>query len=166
MRLFCLIFAMLLGTAACTPPVSKQSLNLVDPGITFEEVRQNPDRHVGRYLLVGGAIAAVRGSDSGGSELEMVQFPTNHRGRIISTDRSDGRFIARDSTFRDPAIYHPGRLVTLVGQVAGQMTGRLGEVDYLYPVLTVHELHLWDPGEYPGSSPVHFGIGIGIGVIH
>lgn len=166
MRLFCLIFAMLLVTAACTPPVSKQSLNLVDPGITFEEVRQNPDRHVGRYLLVGGAIAAVRGSDSGGSELEVVQFPTNHRGRIISTDRSDGRFIARDSTFRDPAIYHPGRLVTLVGQVAGQMTGRLGEVDYLYPVLTVHELHLWDPGEYPGASPVHFGIGIGIGVIH
>jgi outer membrane lipoprotein len=166
MRLFCLIFATLLATAACTMPISKQSLNQVDAGITFEEVRQDPDRHVGRYLLLGGAIAAVRGSGSGGSELEVVQFPTSHRGRITSTDRSAGRFIARDSTFRDPAIYYPGRLVTLVGQVAGKMTGRLGEVDYLYPVLTVHELHLWDPAEYPGSSPVHFGIGIGIGVIH
>ena len=166
MRLCCLIFAMLFVTAACTTPVSKQSLNLVDPGITFEELRLDPDRHIGRYLLLGGAIAAVRVSGSGGSELEVVQFPTDHRGRITTTDRSDGRFIALDNAFRDPAIYRPGRLVTLVGQVAGEKTGRLGEVDYLYPVLTVHELNLWDSGDYPGASPVHFGIGIGVGVIH
>jgi outer membrane lipoprotein len=166
MRLYFLIFATLLGTAACTPSVSQQSLNLVDPGITFEALRQDPDRHVGRYLLLGGAIASVRVNGSGGSELEVVQFPTDNRGRITSTDRSAGRFIALDNTFRDPAIYRPGRLVTLVGQVAGKKTGRLDEVDYLYPVLTVHELHLWDPGEYPGASPVHFGLGIGVGVIH
>jgi len=166
MRLICLIFATLLGTAACTTSVSKQSLNLVDPGVTFEALAADPDRHVGRYLLLGGAIAAVRVSGNGGSELEVVQLPTDQRGRITSTDRSSGRFIALDNAFRDPAIYRPGRLVTLVGQVAGQKTGRLDEVDYRYPVLTVHELHLWDPGEYPGASPVHFGIGIGVGVIH
>lgn len=165
MRLFLLVAAALLGAAACTTAVSKQSLGLVDSGITFEELRQEPERHVGRYLLLGGAIAAVRTSASGGSELEVVQFPTNNRGRITATDRSAGRFIAVDAAFRDPAIYRPGRLVTLVGQVAGSKSGRLGEVDYLYPVLTVHELRLWAPEEYPGASPVHFGIGIGIGVI-
>jgi outer membrane lipoprotein len=165
MRLFLLVVATLLGAAACAPAVSKQSLGLVDPGLTFEALHQDPDRHVGRYLLLGGVIAAVRGSDSGGSEMELVQFPTNHRGKIISTDHSAGRFIVRDNAFRDPAIYYPGRLVTLVGQVAGSRFGRLGEVDYLYPVLTAHELRLWPPEEYPGTSPVHFGIGIGIGVI-
>ncbi|HEY7745784.1 MAG TPA: Slp family lipoprotein [Desulfuromonadales bacterium] len=166
MRLFCLVFAALLGAAACTTSVSKQSLNLVDPGLSFEALRQAPDRHVGRYLLLGGAIASVRVNGSGGSELEVVQFPTDRRGRITSTDRSDGRFIALDNTFRDPAVYRSGRLITLVGQVVGKKTGRLGEADYLYPVLTVHELHLWDSGEYPGDSPVHFGLGLGVGVIH
>jgi outer membrane lipoprotein len=164
MRLFILVVATLLGAAACTTAVSKQSLGLVDPGLTFEALHQNPDRYVGRYLLLGGVIAAVHGSDSGGSEMEVVQFPTNNRGRITSTDRSDGRFIVRDTIFRDPAIYYPGRLVTLVGQVAGSRAGRLGEVEYLYPVLTAHELRLWAAEEYPGASPVHFGIGIGIGV--
>jgi outer membrane lipoprotein len=166
MRIFCLILATLLLTTACSRPVSQQSLNLVDPGITFEALRQNPDRHVGRYLLLGGAIASVRVNGSGSTELEVVQLPTDRLGRITSTDRSVGRFIALDNAFRDPAIYRPGRLVTLVGQVAGEKTGRLDEVDYLYPVLTVKELHLWDPGEYPGASPVHFGIGFGVGVIH
>lgn len=166
MRLFLLAVATLFGAAACTPVVSKQSLGLVDPGLTFEALHQNPDRHVGRYLLLGGVIAEVRGSVRGGSEMEVVQFPTNDRGRIISTDHSAGRFILLDNAFRDPAIYYPGRLVTLVGQVAGSRTAQLGEVEYLYPVLTVYELHLWPLEDYPGGSPARFGIGIGIGVFH
>lgn len=164
MRLLLLIVAALLGAAACAPPISKQSLGLVDPGLTFEELRQDPDRHTGRYLLLGGAIAAVRATSGGGSELEVVQLPTGSSGRITATNRSAGRFLAVDDAFRDPAIYHPGRLVTLVGRVAGSRTGRLGEVEYLYPVLTVEELRLWAPEEYPGASPVQFGIGIGFGV--
>jgi len=166
MRLFLLVIVTLLGAAACTTAVSKQSLGLVDPGISFEALHQDPDRHVGRYLLLGGAITDVRVSASGGSELEVMQLPTNNRGRITATDRSAGRFVAQDDTYRDPAIYRPGRLITLVGKVTGSKTDRLGEVDYLYPVLTVHELRLWAPDEHPGASPVHFGIGIGIGVSH
>jgi outer membrane lipoprotein len=165
MRLFLLAVATLLGAAACSAPISKPSMHLVDPGLTFEVLRQDPNRHVGRYLLVGGAIAEVRGSTGGGSELEVVQFPTNPRGKITASNRSAGRFIAMDSAFRDPAIYYPGRLVTLVGQVVGSQVRRLGEAEYLYPVVTVHELHLWAPETYPGDSPVHFGIGIGVGII-
>ena len=163
MRLLLLATLILLGAAACTPPISRQSLGLGDPALTFEELRQHPDRHLGRYLLLGGAIAAVRIDSGGGSELEVVQLPTDRRGRITVTNRSAGRFIAVDGAFRDPAIYRPGRLLTLVGKVSGRKTGRLGEVDYLYPVLTVEELRLWDPEEYPGASPVRFGIGIGVG---
>ncbi len=166
MRLFLLIIVALLGTAACTTAVSKQSLELVDPSISFEALRQAPNRQVGRYLLLGGTITDVRLSANGGSELEVMQLPTNDRGKITATDRSAGRFIAQDDTFRDPAIYRPGRLITLVGQVTGSKTLRLGERDYLYPVLTVHEIRLWAPDEHPGTSPVHFGIGVGISVSH
>jgi outer membrane lipoprotein len=163
MRFLVLVVTLLLA-AACAPPVSRQALNLVEPGITFEEVAREPDRHAGRYLLLGGTIASVRSVNSAGSELEVVQLPTNDRGRITDTSRSAGRFLVRDDTFRDPAIYHPGRLITVVGQVVGSQTGRIGEMDYLYPVLTVHELRLWAPGEHPDASRVRFGIGIGIGI--
>lgn len=164
MRLFFLLLATLSGAIACAPAVSNQSMGLVDPSISFELVLQDPNRYSGSYLLVGGAVAAVRVSESGGSEMEVVQLPTDKSGRITSTDRSAGRFIALDQTFRDPAIYYSGRLITLVGKVVGSRVSELGGKEYRYPVLAVHELRLWAPEEYPGSTPVHFGIGIGVGV--
>lgn len=159
MRLFVLLVIALLCCTACTLPISQPSLDLVDREITFAALRQNPDRYSGRYLLLGGAIAGVRNT-SAGSELEVVQFATDHSGRITATDNSGGRFIVQVGTFSDPAVYQ-GRLVTLVGKVKGQTHARLDEIDYLYPVLTAHELHLWKPEEHPDASRVHFGIGVG-----
>ena len=153
----------LLFLAACAPPISRQSLELVDPGITFAELVRDPDRHVGRYLLLGGSIAANR-SYGGGSELEIVQLPTDSRGRITSTTRSDGRLIARDEAFRDPDIYRRGRLVTLVGQVTGSEAGRIDGMAYRFPVLVVQELRLWAPDEHPGIPRTRFGVGVGIGI--
>ena len=163
MRLFALLAIALLCCTACTLPISQPSLNLVDREITFAALRQNPDRYSDRYLLLGGAIVAVRNT-SAGSELEVVQFATDHSGRITATENSDGRFIVQVETFSDPAVYQ-GRLITLVGQVKGQIQARLDEIDYLYPVLTAHELHLWKPEEHPDASRVHFGFGVGT-VIH
>ncbi|ALC15586.1 starvation-inducible outer membrane lipoprotein [Desulfuromonas soudanensis] len=163
MRLFFLIVAALTCVAGCARPISRPSLNLVDPSVSFAALRQNPERYRGSTLLLGGAIAAVRGLPGGGSDLEMVQFPTDRSGRITATNTSGGRFIVRDTVFRDPAIYRPGRLMTLVGTVEGAEQGQIGDIDYSYPVLTVHELHLWPEDERPGASPVRFGIGIGVG---
>jgi len=163
MRFFLLVVAALTCAAGCARPISRPSLTLVDPSVSFADLRQNPDRYSGRTLLLGGAIAAVRVLPGGGSDLEMVQFPTDKVGRITATNTSGGRFVARDGVFRDPAIYRAGRLMTLVATVEGVQQGRLGDVDYLYPVLTVVELHLWPEVERPGASPVRFGIGIGVG---
>jgi outer membrane lipoprotein len=165
MRFFVLVVAVLACAAGCTPPISRPSLNLVDPSVSFADLRQNPESYRGRILLLGGAIAAVRALPGGGSDLEMVQFSTDKVGRITATNTSGGRFIARDGVFRDPAIYRAGRLMTLVGKVEGARRGRLGDVDYLYPELTVVELHLWPEDERPGASPVRFGIGIGVGTV-
>ena len=165
MRLFVLFATALLCCTACTLPISQTSLDLVDREITFAVLRQDPDRYLGRYLLLGGAIVAVRNT-SAGSELEVVQFATDRSGRITATDNSGGRFLVQVDTFSEPAIYQ-GRLVSLVGKVAGQVRARLDEIDYLYPVLTAHELHLWKPEESPDASRVHFGFGFGVGtVIH
>ncbi|MDO3380205.1 Slp family lipoprotein [Geoalkalibacter halelectricus] len=164
MRRLALAIVALFLLAACAPAISRPSLDLVDPTLAFEDVLQNPDAHRGRFLLLGGAIAAIRAADTEGSELEIVQLPTNRRGRILSTDQSLGRFIAQDTRFRDPALYPPGRLVTLVGEVTGSRSGRIGERDYLFPVVQVQELHLWPPGAHPDVPRTRFGIGVGIGI--
>jgi len=163
MRLLFLL-AVLFITAACAPAVSRQSMELVDPAITFEEVARNPDRYVGRYLLLGGSVVSVRSGNEKGSELEVVQHPIDERGRITTTDRSAGRFILKDDTFRDPAVYTPGKLITVVAQVEGSRAGRIGEFDYRYPVLTVHELRLWKARDYPGARGSFFSFGVGVGI--
>lgn len=162
-RLFPLLIIVLLGCTACTLPISKSSLDLVDRDISFAALRQDPDRYVGRYLLLGGMIAAVRNTGDG-SELEVVQFATDRNGRITATDNSGGRFLVQVATFSEPAVYQ-GRLVTLVGKVKGQVQARFDEIDYLYPLLTAQELHLWKPEESPDASRVRFGFGLGIGTV-
>jgi outer membrane lipoprotein len=164
MRLLFLLVTTLFFSAACAPAVSRESMELVDPAVTFEELVREPDRHVGRYLLLGGAIVSVRSREEKGSELEVVQHPVDHRGRITDTNRSAGRFILKDDTFRDSSIYRPGKLITVVAQVEGSRTGHIGEFDYLYPVLTVHELRLWGAGDHPEARRTFFGIGIGVGI--
>lgn len=149
---------------ACTLPVSQSSLDLVDHDLTFAALRQDPELYLGRHILLGGAIVAVRNYNSG-SELEVVQFATDRSGRITSTSNSEGRFIIQIDAFSEPAIYL-GRRVTLVGKVVGKKSARIGELDYLYPVLVAQEVRFWSPGERDASR-VRFGIGFGVGtVIH
>jgi outer membrane lipoprotein len=164
MRMLFLLTATTLCLAGCAPVISNQSLRLVDRGISFAELRQDPDRYVGRNLLLAGGIAGVRNTNEGG-ELELVQFATDENWKITDTANSGGRFIAWSSGFLDPAVYMTGLLVTLVGEVLGKKNMLLGEVLYTYPVLVSREIHLWKPEELPGPPTFHFGIGIGT-IIH
>lgn len=159
--IFFLVLALtLLLSASCAGKISDQSLSLVDPKLTFDEVRKNPLNYKGRYVLLGGAIVSILNTNRG-DELEVVQFKTDDKGEIIDTDKSGGRFLAISSSFLDPAIYQPGLLVTIVGEVQGSRSMPLGEADYQYPVIKIQEIHLWKPEEIRSSPQVHFGFGIG-----
>jgi outer membrane lipoprotein len=160
MRRTLILAVALISLAGCATVISDQSLRLVDRGVSFAELRQDPQRHIGRYLLLGGVIVSVRNTSEGG-ELEVAQLKTDERGEITDTGSSGGRFIAASSTFIDPALYKPGNLVTLVGEVRAKRTKPLGDLEYTYPVLAIREIHLWRPGEVSLPPTFHFGIGVG-----
>jgi outer membrane lipoprotein len=164
MRSLFLLTITALSLAGCATVISKQSLRLVDRRISYAELRQDPDRYIGRYLLLAGGIAGVRNTNEGG-ELELVQFAADEDGKITDTTNSGGRFIARSSGFLDPAVYRTGLLVTLVGEVLGKKNMLLSGVVYTYPVLAIREIHLWKPEELPRPPTFHFAIGIGT-IIH
>ncbi|HLO27194.1 MAG TPA: Slp family lipoprotein [Geobacteraceae bacterium] len=163
MRTSAFLALMLLFLTGCAPIFSDQSLRLVDRGMSFSELRKKPDQCMDRYLLLGGAVAAVENTNEGG-ELEVVQFGTDEDGRIIDTSNSGGRFLARSPDLLDPAVYQPGFLVVLVGKCAGSKTMRLGDMDYTYPVLDIKEVHIQEP-EVTAPPVFHFGVGVGT-IIH
>ena len=148
--------------AACTQAIPKESLNKVDPNLSFQMLIKDPESYQGKNILVGGQILAVNVRE-GESWVEVLQKPLDWQHRPKDTDESAGRLLVRFQGFLDPAIYTAGKKITVVGEVQGKKVQPLKEMDYAYPVLIPREHHLWKPED--SSSPrFHFGIGVGVGI--
>lgn len=136
----------LLVLAGCAHVVSDESMRLVDQSISFAMLRENPDKYVGSYVLLGGAVASLR-NDKSGSHVEIVQYELNADDSPDQWSRSGGRFLAETPSFIDPYVFKINRLVTVVGQVRGYKTQPLGEIEYTYPVISIREIHYWKTQE-------------------
>jgi outer membrane lipoprotein len=147
-----ILFAMaILICTGCAHVISDESMRLVDQSISFAMLRENPDKYIGRYVLLGGSVASLR-NDKHGSRIEIVQFELNIDDSPDPWSHSGGRFLAETPTFIDPYVFKSNRLVTVVGEVKGHKTLPLGEIDYDYPVLAIREIHYWkmrDVAYYP-----------------
>jgi outer membrane lipoprotein len=75
--------------------------------------------------------------------LEMLAKPLMENARPRGADVSDGRFFACRSGFYDPALFAPGREVTVTGVVEGFEERPIGDYMYRYPRVAVDVLYLW-----------------------
>ena len=148
----------LLWVTGCAPPFSKETLATVDRNISFEELRKKAEQYTGKRVLVGGVIAHTKNTDEG-TFIEVVQKSVTRRGRPRDTDVTKGRFLIISKEFLVPELFRKGRLLTVVGDVAGMKVLPLDQIDYRYPLIMSKELHLWETAT---GSTVHFGIGIGV----
>lgn len=131
----------LIFLAGCVHVISDSSLGLVDRTITFNRLRENPQAFIGKYVLLGGVIAAVKKSGEG-SHLEVIQYDPDSTEIPDVSKKSGGRFLAVTSAFLDPFIYKPGLKVSLVGKVTGQKTQLVDREMYSYPVIDIKEIYL------------------------
>ncbi len=149
-------FISALVAAACAPPFPKEMLRDVDRGISFKELKEDPERFMGSIVLLGGVVIETRNSKEG-TYVEILQRRLDSQARPVESDETEGRFIVFTKEFLDAAIYHRGRRITVIGEVAGQRMQLLGEVQYRYPYIIAKAVHLWEP--YRGPS-FHIGIGV------
>jgi outer membrane lipoprotein len=158
-----LAMAVMLLLAGCAHVISKEVLQEVDASLTFAHVSKDPKGYTGKTVLFGGDVIETQNlSDK--TLIVVLQRPLGSRGEPSGGDVSEGRFIIQAPGFLDPAIYGPGRKITVAGTVAGKEVRPLGEIPYAYPVIEKHELYLWPEEEAASDEPeVHFGVGIGIG---
>ena len=158
----CMVLTCLV-TAGCATVISQQVLDEVDESLRFVDILSDPDAYRGRTVLLGGYVIETRNMPEK-TLIMVLQSRLGFRKEPAGESTSKGRFIVSVPGFLDPAIYRPGRKVTVVGSVSGKDVRPLGKIEYTYPVITKRELYIWSAEESTWTEPrVHFGVGIGIG---
>ncbi|MCC6208925.1 MAG: Slp family lipoprotein [Gammaproteobacteria bacterium] len=118
------------------------------------EVRSDTARFVGTHVRWGGTIAVVD-NQANETQVEIVARELDRSGQPRMTDRSAGRFIAIIDGFLDPALYAEGREITVSGVIEDEVTRKIGEYDYNFPLVRANDYLLWpqrldpDPRDYP-----------------
>jgi len=152
-------FSIALILTSCAGGISQQARSQVTYTGPFNSVQMQPETHKGETVMWGGKIIKTL-TKNGSTEMVILQLELTGQGYPKDSDQSQGRFLVRSSKFMDPAIYPEGTLITVVGRVEVSETRLIGEMPYVYPVITAIEMKKWAPGENP-SPRFHFGIGIG-----
>ena len=116
----------------------------IDTSIRFADLKRAPGEYTGRTVMIGGSVIRAKRTDTG-TELEILQLPTEKEGTLTEERlRSEGRFLAVQGQFLDPASLPQGTPITVIGTVKGETTRALDESDYTYPILEVKHIIDWN----------------------
>lgn len=159
------VAAFVLAVACSSQRVVPESLEpLVDRTIGFREILSAPESYQGKVVVLGGVVLKAKRLKDG-TQIELLQLPLDTRERpILDRQQSQGRFLAIQPDFLDPATLVEGSAMTIVGEVSGAKTDYLDDVEYQYPVVTIKHIHPWPAPSHDNTQPrPRFSIGLGGG---
>ena len=162
-----MLMALLSLVSACaTSPIDKQYRQEArQDNLPFSTALCNLDACIGKNVVWGGIIIQTKNLRKG-SRIIIMQTALDGDTRPIDPRDTEGRFIAYSPDFLDPELYQKSREVTVAGTIKGKKRMPIGATNYMYPVLTIKQIYLWEEEreEYPygafgGGSHWHWGRG-------
>ena len=155
--------AALLWLAACAPAPIYKTTGAAVTAAPFQ-VAQSPENFSNRDVIWGGRIVQVK-VFADHSEIEVLAYPLDASQRPKANDSGNGRFIAVMPGYVEPLDYPSGALMTVDGKLGGSRAGKVGEADYVFPLVSVAQSHVWTADEMnKGRNNVRFGVGLGVGI--
>lgn len=113
------------------------------PLLSFEQVKAAPESYNGQPVTFGGKVLSARRLKAG-TRIEILQLPLTRSDQpTMDLEQTQGRFVALQKEFLDPATIPPGTFITVTGVMAGSVTLPLDETEYTYPLLHVNNLRVW-----------------------
>lgn len=133
------LMAVLITLAGCTSMQEVEDRQ----ALTFLQVKAAPDSFKGQLAVFGGKVLiARRQKDS--TRIEILQLPLDQSLRPgYDLTQSQGRFIALQREFLDPATLPPGTRITVTGEISGSITLPLDETEYTYPLIDIKRVQVW-----------------------
>ncbi len=131
------------------------------PHLPFAEVKASPDSYRGQVVTFGGQVLSARRLKDG-TRIEVLQLPLSPSGQpAIELNKSQGRFLAVQREFLDPATIPAGTFVVITGHLTGSQTMPLDETEYHYPMVDITDLQVMTVQEdggphlrpYMGAGP-------------
>ena len=145
-RTLCATLALLIALTGCAS--TQEAGDGSDPqALTFLQLKAAPDSVKGQSVVFGGMVLTARRLKDG-TRIEILQLPLDrsiHPGYDLT--QSQGRFVALQHEFLDPATLPHGTRVTVTGTVAGSIALPLDETEYVYPIIEVKRLQVWSAAE-------------------
>jgi outer membrane lipoprotein len=137
--------------------------NKVNHTLKFKHIRENPENYKGELLVVGGEVLSVdRKQDV--TRIEVLQLPLNDDFTPANQrTQTQGRFIAlsKGKDPLDPAVLEKGKAISIVGEIIGSETIKVGDDDKVVPVFGMKDLTIWDEALYWGRGYSGYGWGRG-----
>lgn len=157
MRIFflSLFFIGLFASCASTPEFDTSN---VDRTLSPANVIDEPELSLDKVVLWGGTILDTQNlKDS--TQIEMLSYPLDSSSKPRLDKKPQGRFIIRQQGYLEPEAFSQGRLLSVMGKVGDKMSGKVGDSDYIYPLIHAQQLRLWS-SRGQGRTNFQFGIGI------
>ncbi|KRT54846.1 Slp family lipoprotein [endosymbiont of Ridgeia piscesae] len=134
-----------------------------DRSITPRMVVDTGEQYLSHQVEWGGVIVESRNLRQN-SELQVLAYPLDTAARPDLDQPPNGRFIVVSPGYLENVDYAKGRQVTLSGRISALRPGKVGEADYLFPVVDSSEIELWPEQSRGGVTPrFNFGISGGSG---
>lgn len=153
-----LIFFSCVVLPACTTP-AKFAGNNIDLSITPQQVIAESAALQNVQVLWGGVIiSSVNLKDA--TQFEILAYPLTSEQRPDMNRSPMGRFLALQEGYLEITDYAPGRLMTVSGTLQDKRSGHIGENEYIYPVLNIDQLQLWEKRSQRNEPQFHFGLGV------
>jgi outer membrane lipoprotein len=112
-------------------------------GIPFESLKAEPEKFKGRLVVLGGKVLSAKRLKEG-TQIEILQLPLDAADApIMDLADSQGRFLAYQVEFLDPAKLPAGTRVSMIAELTGAKTLPLDEVEYTYPTFKVGTIKIW-----------------------
>ncbi len=127
------------------------------------DVAAEPERYRGAEVIWGGMILAVDNRETQ-TEVTVLAYALDTAQRPVPAAGTRGRFIIVLPGYVERHDYPDGLFVTLSGRLAGTRAGRVGEHEYVFPLVEAAHVHRWPPGFQFDRPQWHIGVGIGVGI--
>ncbi|POT58613.1 hypothetical protein C3432_12075 [Citrobacter amalonaticus] len=159
-KLIAFIAVTLLLSGCTTIPPSIKGNGQPDLQKDFLKIQKTPSLYVGQQARLGGLVINVINQPNE-TLLEIAVLPLNINARPEISAQYQGRLLAKSLTFLDPVNFR-NHYVTLLGNLTGSRSGRVGNSAYPFITMNVSGYQVWQeetqimpaPGFDYGIGPV------------